>query len=557
VSGARREAGNHPRAHIEMVPLAERTVVHMLRRGARLQPDRPAVRDASGELDYIGLLERTAVAGGALAELGVGRGDPVLLMLENNLEHVLAWFGASWIGALEVPVNTALMAPQLAFIANDCEAKVLVIEEQYLPRLREVAADLPHLRHVVVRGNPEGAQGLGLTVHTTDVLSAGNPVEPVELRPGDLSAIMYTSGTTGTPKGVLVTHAQTYGRNGPLGPGAPQPGDTCLITLPIYHVIGQCRGLYNTLIAGGTAILEDRFSASRFWDICREHGVTFVPIVGIMASYLLAQPERADDRDNPVQRIVLGTTIPEVESFRERFDVPELYVSYGLTEAGGVLVGTAEAAGCGLLRDDFEARLVDDEDMDVPEGEVGELLLRSTEPWTTMTGYFKRPEATLERMRNLWLHTGDLMYRRPDGVYVFAGRLAERIRHRGENIAPAAVEEQIAMHPAIAECAVVGIRPDDPDAAPGDQDVLGVLVARAGEEIDPPGLVSFLATRLPYFAVPRYFRVLDALPRTDSTRRIQRAELAAAGSEGAWDRVAAGVDVRRGGQVGSREVGTR
>jgi crotonobetaine/carnitine-CoA ligase len=536
-----------------MVPLDERTVVHMLRRGARLHPDRPAVRDASGELDYARLLQRTAVAGGALAGLGVGRGDPVLLMLENNLEHVLAWFGCSWIGAMEVPVNTALMAPQLAFIADDCEAEVIVIEERYLPRLREVVGELRHLRHVVVRGNPEGARGLGLSVHSTDVLSVGDPVEPVDLRPGDLSAIMYTSGTTGTPKGVLVTHAQTYGRNGPLGPGAPQPGDTCLIVLPIYHVIGQCRGLYNTLIAGGTAILEDRFSASRFWDVCRKHGVTFVPLVGIMAGYLLAQPEVDDDRDNPVRRMVLGTTIPEVERFRERFDVPELYVSYGLTEAGGVLVGTAEAAGCGLLRDDFEARLVDEEDMDVAEGEVGELLLRPTEPWTTMAGYFKRPEATLERMRNLWLHTGDLMYRRPDGVYVFAGRLAERIRHRGENISPAAVEEQMATHPAVAECAVVGIDPGDPDAAPGDQDVLGVLVPRPGSEVDLPDLVSFLATRLPYFAVPRYFRVLDELPRTDSTRRVQRTELAAAGSEGAWDRVTAGVDVRRGGQVGSRD----
>jgi carnitine-CoA ligase len=539
----------YPRAHIPMVPLAERTVVHMLRRGAELQPHRIAVRDATGELDYAELLDRSARAGGALAALGVRRGDPVLLMLENNIEHVLAWFGSSWIGALEVPVNTALMAPQLAFIANDSEAHVLVIEEQYLPRLREVADQLPHLRHVVVRGNAEAAEGIGFTVHPASVLTEAEPVPAVELRPGDLAGIMYTSGTTGTPKGVLVTHAQTYGRNGPLGPGAPQPGDTCLIVLPIYHVIGQCRGLYNTLIAGGTAVLEERFSASRFWDLCRKHDVTFVPIVGVMAGYLLAQPERDDDRDNPVQRIVLGTTIPEVERFRERFDVPELYVSYGLTEAGGVLVGTAEAAGCGLLRDDFEARLVDEHDVEVPDGEVGELVLRPLEPWTTMAGYFKRPEATNERLRNLWLHTGDLMTRRPDGVYVFVGRLAERIRTRGENIAPPAVEEQILGHPDVAECAVVGVAPVEPDAAPGDQEVLAVLVARAGAELDLPGLVGFLAARLPYFAVPRFFRVVDVLPRTDSTHRVQRTELAAAGTADAWDRVAAGVTVRRDGTV--------
>ena len=549
MTASSRPARDYPRAHIPMVPLAERTVVHMLRRGADLQPRRIAVRDANGELDFNRLLEHSARAGGALADLGVRRGDPVLLMLENNLEHVLTWFGCSWIGALEVPVNTALMAPQLAFIANDCEARVLVIEEQYLPRLREVADQLPHLRHVVVRGDPEAAAGLPVTVHPSTVLTAADPVPAFELRPSDLSGIMYTSGTTGTPKGVLVTHAQTYGRNGPLGPGAPQPGDTCLITLPVYHVIGQCRGLYNTLIAGGTAVLEERFSASRFWDLCRQHDVTFAPIVGIMASYLLAQPERDDDRENPVRAIVLGTTIPEVEQFRERFDVPELYVSYGLTEAGGVLVGTAEAAGCGLLRDDFEARLVDEHDVEVTDGQIGELVLRPTEPWTTMTGYFNRPDATNERLRNLWLHTGDLMHRRPDGVYVFEGRLAERIRHRGENISPAAVEEQIAAHPDVRECAVVGVAPSDSAASPGDQDVLAVVVPQPGTEPDLPALVGFLAARLPYFAVPRFFRVVETLPRTDSTHRVQRADLAAMGTAGAWDTVREGVVVGRDGTV--------
>ena len=534
-----------PRAAISMPPLAERTVVHTLRAGARDNPDRVAVRDATTELTYTQLLEASARAGGAFAALDVGHGDPVLLMMDNDVEHVLAWFGANCIGALEVPMNTASMAPQIAFIANDCAARVLVIEDHYLPRLAEVAAELPHLRHVIVRGDVSAARLPGVTVHSTSIFAETAPVAPVELRPGDLSAIMYTSGTTGTPKGVLVTQAQTYGRNGPLAWGSPQPGDVCLITLPIYHVIGQCRGLYNTLIAGGTAILEQRFSASAFWELCRRHEVTYVPLVGIMASYLLAQPERADDGDNPVRRIALGTTIPEVERFRERFAVPELYVSYGLTEAGGVLIGPAESEGCGLLREDFEARLVDEDDMEVPEGAVGELVLRPVEPWTAMAGYFNRPEETASRWRNLWLHTGDLMSRRPDGVYVFAGRLAERIRHRGENIAPAAVEDQLLAHPSVAECAVVGIDPVDDNASPGDQDILATVVPMPGVQVDFAEVVEFLSSRLPYFSLPRFFRAVDELPRTDSTRRVQRTVVAAAGSPGAWDRVAAGIVVDR------------
>jgi crotonobetaine/carnitine-CoA ligase len=545
------------RAPIDMVALSERTVVHTLRRGAEEHPTRAAVRDASRELTYEGLLEASARAGAALADLGVRRGEPVLLMLDNNLDHVLTWFGASCLGALEVPINTASMGPQIAFIANDCAARVLVIEEHYLPRLQDVVAELPHLRHVVVRGDPDAAQGLGFSAHASSVLGEHAPLSPVDLAPGDLSGIMYTSGTTGTPKGVLVTHAQTYGRNGPLGPGSPRRGDTCLITLPIYHVIGQCRGLYNTLIAGGTSILEERFSARRFWDLCREHDVTYVPLVGVMASYLLAQPERPDDADNPVQRIALGTTIPDVERFRQRFAVPELHVSYGLTEAGGVLVGEAESRGCGLLREDFEARLVDEHDVEVSEGSVGELVLRPTEPWTTMAGYYKRPQETLERWRNLWLHTGDLMSRRPDGTYVFAGRLSERIRHRGENVSPAAVEEEIAAYADVVECAVVGVAPTGDGASPGDQDILAAVVVEAGGELDPVDLVRFLSRRVPYFSVPRYIREVESLPRTDSTRRVQRSVVAAEGTDGAWDRVAEGVVIARDGSVSDADRGAR
>lgn len=540
-----------------MVPLAERTVVHVLRQGAQENPSRIAVRDAHEQLDYRELLELSGRSGAAFGQLGIGRDDAVMLMLNNNIDHVLSWFGLSCVGAVEVPLNTASMAPQIAFIANDCAARVLVIEQEYLPRLAAVADTLVHLRHVVVRGDTAAAEQLPFEVHSVSVLQELAHQEPVELRPQDTCGIMYTSGTTGEPKGVMVTHAQTYGRNGPLGPASPRRGDVTLVTLPIYHVIGQCRGLYNTLIAGGTTILEDRFSASRFWDICREHNVTYACLVGAMAGYLLAQPERPDDADNPVQRIALGTTIPQVERFRERFGVPELHVSYGLTEAGGVLVGSAEADGCGYLRDDFLARLVDENDIEVADGEVGELVLRPTEPWTTMTGYLNRPEETTRRWRNLWLHTGDLMKRSEDGKYIFVGRLSDRIRHKGENISPAAVEEQLVLHPAVGECAVVGVDTTDPSAAPGDQEVLAAIVPMPGMDVDCAELVEFLSHRLPHFAMPRFFRALERLPRTDSTHRVQRGLIASDGTDGTWDRVAAGLVMRRDGSLSPRVNGLR
>lgn len=529
----------------QIAPLPERTVVHMLRHGADAYPDRPAVRDEVEALSYQELHDEAARVGGGMHELGVGPGDPVLLMLDNSVDHVLSWFGVNWVGGLEVPINTAAMPPQLAYIANDCRASVLVVEEAYAPRVLAVADRLRHVRHVVVRGDPAAAAGPSWQVHDLAGLRRHPGVPPVAQAPSDPCGIVYTSGTTGSPKGVLVTHAQTYGRNGPLRPGSPQPGDVCLVVLPLYHVLGQCRVLYNGLIAGCSVVLQPGFSASRFWDVCRRFGVTYTCLVGVMAQYLLAQPERADDGDNPLQRITLGTTIREIDEFRRRFHLPEAYVSYGLTEAGGVLVGPARGDGCGYLRDDFEAQLVDEHDLPVPDGEIGELVLRPREPWTTMLGYLNQPKETARKWRNLWLHTGDLMHRCEDGRYVFHGRRSESIRHKGENISPTSIEAELVRHPAVAECAAVGIR--DGDGA--DEEILVAVVPAPGMSVEPIGLIEHLAAQLPAFAVPRYVRVTDQLPRTDSTRRIQRTQLRDLGTRDAWDRVAAGVLVDRSGAV--------
>lgn len=518
-----------------MIELQERTVLAVLDRGARKHPGKEAIADGTRTVTYAGLLERSRRVAGGLRHLGVGPGDTVALMLDNSLDHVLAWFGCSLRGAVEVPLNTAFMPPQIGYVIEHCGAEVLIIEERYLDRLRGLVAQMPALKHVVVRGDPEVAGDLPFAISSFGDLARGPDIEPTRARPEDVLGILYTSGTTGMPKGVMVTQAQTYGRMWPLGPGAARPGDRTLVVLPIYHVIGQCRGLYNTLIADGTAVLKPRFSASSFWDTCRESRITYVPLVGVMASYLLRQPPRDNDRDHQVAHIALGTTTPEVEEFRKRFGVPEISVSYGLTEAGGVLVGPAEPTGCGYLRPDFLAQLVDERDTEVAPGEVGELVLRPTEPWTTMTGYFKMPAETLSRWRNLWLHTGDLMTQRADGMYLFVARKAERIRVRGENVSPADVEAHVAAHPGVAECAVIGVDSAEGEAGSGEQEILAAVVPREGADIDPAGLLGFLADRLPDFALPRYVTVLAELPRTDSTQRVQRRAIAALPRESFWD----------------------
>lgn len=522
-------------AGIVVIELGRRTVVDVLKTGCTDHPDRWAVVDGTGRLTYKELWDRSLRVAAGLRNLGVGPRDRVVLVLDNSIDHAVTWFGCNCLQAMEVPINTEFMPPQLAYVVDHCEAAVAVVDEQYVERFRPVLAQMPNLRTLVVRGDVGVAADLDLNVIDFEALTLSDPIVPECAAPSDPLGIIYTSGTTAVPKGVVVSQAQTYGRMWPLGPGTAGQGDTTLVVLPIYHVIGQCRGLYNTLIAGGTAVLEPRFSASGFWDTCRRHEITYVPLVGAMARYLLSQPERPDDNDNPVRHVALGTTIPEVEEFRRRFAVEQVSVSYGLTEVGGVLVGEAGPDGCGRLRPDFEARLVDEADVAVPDGSVGELVLRPSEPWTVMLGYYKMPQETLDQWRNLWLHTGDLMVLRADGTYAFVERRAERIRVHGENVSPGEVEAQLAAHPAARECAVVGV--PAPNTV-GDQEILAAVVLRDADAVAPEDLLDFLAERLPRFALPRYIAFVSELPRTEATHRVQRARIAATALATAWDRLA-------------------
>jgi carnitine-CoA ligase len=521
-----------------MIDLTQRTVPAVVNRGASSWPSKLAVVDDTTELTYAQLRELTARVAGGLRGLGVRRQDTVALLLGNSVDHVLSWFALSWLNAIEVAVNTALMAGQVATIVNHCGAAVIIADEAYLPVLRDAAPQLSGVQTVVVRGNLAAADGLPFRLVSFDELRAASPAEAEHVAPRDVLGVVYTSGTTGEPKGIEVTQAQTYGRMWPGGPGGPRHDDRTLVVLPLYHVIGQCRGLYNTLIVGGTVVLAQRFSASGLWSQARRHQISFVPLVGTIVSHLLAQPERPDDRDHPVRHIALGTTSPLVDRFRERFAVAEISMSYGLTEAGGILVAPAEPTGCGYLRDDFEARLVDEDDVEVAPGKVGELVLRPREPWTVMRGYYRMPEATLQRWRNLWLHTEDLMYQRADGMFMFAGRRSDRIRIKGENVSAIEVERVAAEYGQVAECAVTGVQAAAGEAAVGDDEILVAVVPRAGESLDPARLIEFLSARLPGYSVPRYVAVLSELPRTDATHRVQRKMLAALPAADLWDRQA-------------------
>jgi crotonobetaine/carnitine-CoA ligase len=305
------------------------------------------------------------------------------------------------------------------------------------------------------------------------------------------------------------------------------------VTLPLFHVGGMWMGILNSVEAVATAAVPGRFSASRFWDEVRDFGATYALLVGAIGNILIRQPPSERDRDHSLRTVYIAPVMDEVHEFEERFGV-EVCTGYGMTEANGVLgaaVGRARPKSCGWLRPGYQARIVGPDDVEVPNGEAGELILRSDEPWRFAVGYCNLPEATNELFRNQWLHTGDVFRRTPEGEYLFVDRKKDAIRRRGENVSSFEVEAEANRFPAVLETAAIGV-----PSALGEEDICLVVVPR-DEGFDAGELVRHLASRMPHFMVPRYVVTApDGLPRS-ATDKIQKARLRAdVDLTTAWDK---------------------
>ena len=525
-------------------PVAERTVPQVLADAAHRTPDRVALLDRTASLTYGQVWDVARRRASALLDV-VGAGGRVLTMTDNTVDGALTWLGLASGGMVEVPVNTAYRGAVLARQIQDSGATAAVVEAEYLERFLD-AAEGTAVRTVVVRGRGRSGSG-GVTVADGDLLDdASLPTALPPVTGTDPVALMYTSGTTGRSKGVVVTQAHAYTYGAPQLLGAAGPEDTAMVVLPLFHVGGQWAGAYNALIAGGAAYIAPRFAGETFWAEAREHGCTYALLVVAMAQYLHQQPRRPDDADNTFTRLFVAPVLREAEEFAARFDV-EIGTGYGSTEAGTVFTadfGKARPGGCGWPRPELETRIVDADDRPLPDGETGELVVRTSEPAIMMREYLGLPDETAQAWRGGWYHTGDAMYVDTDGQYVYVDRLGDAIRRRGENVPSADVESVLNAHPAVFECAVVGV--------PGESEheVLAAVVLRPGHELDRTDLIVWAADRLPHFMVPRYLRVVDELERTPSGK-IRKRPLREYGVSDAWDREAADVHVgRRGVRIG-------
>jgi len=521
---------------------------YLLEKRASLTPDAPyAVFDAGARWSYAETLRHTRRTAAGLQGLGVTQGDKVVIALPNGPDALRVWFGTNYLGAAAVPVNLAYKGGLLERVVTNSEATVLVTTPEFAARLADI--DRGRLATVVVFGDaPAAIPGLRMIDAAALDAAGEDPAPPAEpIKPFDLQCIIYTSGTTGPSKGVMCSylHLHTAGR----AVYFMTRDDRYMVNLPMYHVSGVLPCMMMMGLGGSVAIVE-RFRTDEFWATVERTQATFVILLGVMTRYLLSRPASAEERQSTLRHIIVQPFDPDALLLRDRFGF-DVYTSFNMTEISLPIVSgpnpTAVGA-CGKVRDGVEVRIVDDYDCEVPVGEIGELIIRTDQPWSMNHGYYREPEATAAAWRNGWFHTGDGFRRDEDGNYYFVDRLKDTIRRRGENISSFEVEAEVMGHPAVREAAAVAVKSEISES-----EVLVVVSLQQGTSLDPVELIDFLRPRLPYFMIPRYVRVLDELPKTP-TQKIEKHVLRAAGLSAGdvWDREAANVQVTRDGAAARR-----
>jgi crotonobetaine/carnitine-CoA ligase len=507
----------------------------VLRRHAAEQPDATCLitPEEGGKWTYAEVLLDAERVATAWYEAGAAAGDRVLIMAANSSRFVRSWFGTAIGGFVEVPINTAYEGEFLRHQIVTVQPRWAVIDDVFAERFVAIEPSARQIEKfwIIDTGSAETAIELlranGWNASRWDELLQATTRSWPDPDPTSLASIFFTSGTTGPSKGVAMPHAQMYffGQE-VVSLTRLTSDDTYLTCTPLFHGNAQFMAAYPAFVAGAAVVVRSKFSASRWVDHLRANNVTVTNLIGVMMDFVWKAASRPDDTDNSLRCVYAAPTASSVlKQFMARFDIEAFVDAFGLTETCAPILspyGEIRPPGAaGLVASDwFEIRLVDPEtDREVPTGEIGELVVRYKHPWTCSLGYYGMPAKTVEAWRNLWFHTGDALRRDEEGWYYFVDRYKDALRRRGENISSYEVEQALLGHPAVAECAVIGV-PTDVDA--GEDEVLAVVVASgplsAGE------LWDFCRGKIPGFAIPRFVRFIDALPKTPS-EKVRKAVL--------------------------------
>jgi len=532
-----------PEATDPRIPPRDRCVTReLLDRWHREIPDKVFVKfgDNGEEWTFRQLREMVVQTAIGLQQLGVGQGDHVLVWLPNSRECIRVYFAVHYLGAVYVPINTAYKGSLLAHVVDLSDARVAVVHADLAPRLAEVP--LAKLAKAVVVGGDATCPGLETHAWREALCPVGGtlraPARPIE--PWDAQSIIFTSGTTGPSKGVLSSYLHCWTAANEQTWPPLTADDRYMVNMPMFHV-GGVAVLFAMFARGGSIAFIERFDTDSFLDTVRATGTTGVFLLGVMAGFLEKMPPKPDDADTPLRLVYMVPLAGDIAAFSKRFGC-DVYTIFNMTEISTPVHSEAnpdKRGTCGKMRSGVDVRLVDENDCEVPVGQIGEMIIRTDRPWGMNSGYYRNPKATAEAWRNGWFHTGDAFRQDADGYYYFVDRKKDAIRRRGENISSFEVEAEVCTHPDVREAAAIGV-PNEIS----EEDVLVVVAPVEGREIDPAALLEFLRPRMAHFMIPRYVRVLPELPKTP-TSKVLKHELRRDGvTADTWDRERAGIQVK-------------
>ncbi len=458
-----------------------------------------------------------------LASHGISKGDAVSLLMQNSAEYIIAYFACWKLGALAGPVNSLLKAHEMAYVISNSEAKALLVHSDFLTIVEPIRAELPLLKTVIpFDDEAHGTLNLsGSRVGTPG--HAGQPSYP-PINSDDEAIIIYTSGTTGKPKGCVLTHGNVMANAKQICEWLGfTEHDRLLTVMPLFHMNAVSVTTMAALYAGGSTVVSPRFSASRFWQIVSDYQITSFGSVATMLSMLLATYPDGVPKGLKTEQLrfaMCGSApVPAevLKRFEETFDCLVIE-GYGLSESTCRSTFNPpderrRPGSCGLPIGN-EMRVVDDEDKEVPNGTLGEIVLRGE---NILKGYYKNPEATDLAFRNGWFHTGDIGFRDAEGFFYIVDRKTDMIIRGGENIYPREIDEVLFQHPAVAIAATIGV----PDRLYGEE-VAAFIVTRDGSSIGEEELISFCRERLADFKCPKTIRFVKEIPKGPTGKLLKR-----------------------------------
>ncbi len=498
------------------------TVKDLITRNAIERGDSPFVEFYDEVVTYRELDERSDAFARYLLSKGISKGDIVAFMMANSPSFFYVLLGAQKIGAIAGPVSCWWQDKELQHLVKDAEPPILIVDDEFAPIVSKIKDTMTSVKTVVVNS----ASKLSLDFdheYLSDALErhAGKLAHDDRLTPEDVATVMYTSGTTGKPKGVLHTHRNILSGARSKAQVAPiDPGDRALCVLPLFHSGGLNDLAYPCMYRALTIVLRTEFSASEFWECVERYKVNGFYIVPTMWNILLRVPE-ASKVDTSTLRFGLSGAAPippeQLEECERRFNVPILE-AYGSTEnTGGITANTFDARKVGSIGKalpDMEVRIFDEQDNEVAPGEIGEIVVRGE---AVMQGYHKAPEPTAEAIKDGWLHTGDMGYVDDEGFFFIVDRKKELIIRGGVNVYPKELETVIGKHPAVEEVAVI----PEPHDKYG-QVAKACIVLKQGKSLTEEELRAYCASELAPYKVPEKFLFRDRLPRNAIGKVIKK-----------------------------------